>query len=227
MKTLAIVPVKVNSQRLPEKNLKTIQGKPLFMYAVNTLSQCNTPDKIVVCSEDNRAKEILDKNNFEEMVYYRNDNPDSRIEFLLRPDYLSRDPNQIADVCLWVIEQLKEEYHNLIMIQPSNPFITSQDITNCISLYLQYERKFQIRSVSKIEKNVWGKEQYSNAIHPLEKSEYYISNGGIVIENISSFLKKRDLITDEVIPYVMPCERSIDIDTQFDFDIAEMLMRKE
>lgn len=221
MKTLTIVPVKCNSKRLPEKNLKVLNGKHLFMYAVDTIRQCNTPNKIVVCSEDSRVEEILLKNNL-----------DNRIEFMLRPDYLSRDPNQIAEVCLWVIKQLQErgeEYHNLIMIQPSNPFITYTDITNCISLYLQYERKFQVRSVSKIDKNVWSKSEFSITISPLGKvnREWYIGNGGIVIDSIDKFLRSRNLVKDEVIPYIMPKEKSVDIDTQFDFDIAEMLMGKE
>jgi len=219
MKTLAIVPIKCNSKRLSEKNLKSLQSKPLFMYAVDAIRQCNSPDKIVVCSEDSRVEEILLKKSF-----------DNRIEFLLRPNYLSREPNQIADVCLWVIAQLQErgeEYHNLIMIQPSNPFITYIDITNCISLYLQYERKFQVRSVSKIEKNIWSKGYYSSTINLLLKSDYYIGNGSIVIESIDRLLKKRGLVTDEVIPYVMAQEKSIDIDTQLDFDIAEMLISKQ
>jgi len=220
MSVLGIAPVKVNSKRLPRKNLKMLNGMPLFMHSLKVLIDSKVADKIIVCSEDDLVEEILWGNDVG--LYNQN------LAFLKRPQYLSEDPMQISDVCLWVIERLEEKYDDLVIIQPSNPFVLAEDIKDAFYLYDDgFNKEYQMRSALEIKKNIWcGGKKYLLMDIIGNDDACYVGNGSIVIESIKRLQKKGGLLT-YCIPYLMPKERSIDIDDEMDFQIAEMLMKRK
>lgn len=231
MKVLGIVPIKLNSKRVRLKNIKQLNNKRLFTYSLDALIRSKIADKIIVCSEDTLIEASLKYDKYIPII--------EEIQFLKRPKYLSEDPSQISDVCLWILEQIgNEKYDDMIMIQPSNPFVTAEQIKEAYDLYLNNGRAFQVRSMQKIEKNVWWKNPLRN-LYPDElrpstctstdnitamSYDFYSGNGSIVIERIMRFQEEKDLLT-ECLPYI-PEFAGVDIDTEIDFKLAEILIKE-
>jgi len=215
---LAIIPVKCNSKRLPEKNLKYIKGKPLFLYAVDSVLSVNYLfEKIVVCSEDTAVEKIL--RNYCVFEEY------PEVEFIKRPMTLSQDPAEIADVCIWILKLMAsrgEVFSRFLMRQPSNPFVTGEDIEKTFHLH-ELGYNCDVRSGSIIKKSVWFEDSYYSPRLKRYDKTAFVGNGGLVWAGVKQFIDKGDF-SEACYPYVMEPERSIDIDTQLDFDIAKMLL---
>lgn len=245
-KILILVPVKENSKRLKSKNLKGLSGnpkawkKPLYWYALDAAVKADMSEHVYISTESQR---VVGNCRYGYMAGKYGNADNYRIKFIMRPKYLAEDPYEIYDVCSHAIKELKEDFKTLILVQPSNPFIKAEDIKNCYDLFLKHDRK-TVRSVAKIGKQVWRPMSLYptgdilDCEKPLDKSKRvkvitpystnsFVGNGSIVIMDIQKLLKEKSLADIVTIPYIMPAERSIDIDTELDFFIAEMILEKK
>ncbi len=227
-KIIILLPVKGNSKRLKNKNLKLLNEEPLFTYACGQV--WDIADKLVfdayISSESKEVEKIWTNSGWMQIF-----------EFLKRPKELSEDPNQIEEVCLYVLNQLKTNYDTLIMIQPSNPFVQSEDIENCYKMFTENNRS-TVRSIYKTSKSFFksfvmhGNKLTSPAFNQLKKiqtcnyPDSYLGNGSLIVIDVKKFKKEKTFLTECSIGYEMPRERSIDIDDSMDFFIAEQLMKK-
>ncbi len=221
-KIAVLVPIKENSNRLPRKNFKKLKGVELWKYAYDAALVFSLNERyntwLYVSSEYlDLSKEFIGK------------------RFIHRPRYLSEDPAQLWDVCKHALGYMEPRPDTLIVAQPSNPFVKAEDIKNCYDLFIKHDRK-TVRSVTKINKQVWrpmglyeGKEPKSERVKVITpySTNSFVGNGSIVIMDVQRFLKEKTLADIVTIPYVMPPERSIDIDTELDFYIAQMIMERK
>lgn len=106
MNILAIIPAKLDSTRLKNKNIKEINGKPMFLHSVAFASNSRYNVDIVVSSESDTVKKICEENG---------------VAFLNRPVELCGD-TEVVDVYEYIINnQLKKEYDIVVGLQPDNP----------------------------------------------------------------------------------------------------------
>lgn len=222
-KNILLLPIKYNSKRLPYKNFLPINGKPLFFYSLEACHKAKVENKkIYISTEKSKMVEELIKTK----LYINN------VIVLDRPEYLTHDPYEISDVCIYEIENLAEKFDNLIMIQPSNPFIKPEDIENCYELFLKNNKKC-VRSVTEIKKSVWV-DIYNKPVCDIDKYKfisatndersYYIGNGSIVIIKIDDLLRFRSLISGLTVSYPMG---GVDIDTKCDYLTSKVMIEGE
>lgn len=122
MKTIALIPARKGSKRLPHKNVLKINNKALIEYAIEQAKNSAYIDKIIVSSDDSMVREITDR--------YKND----RTIFRQRPKRLCKD-----DVSqMGVIRDLETKYKFdvLVLLQPTSPIRETRDIDKCIKLLL-------------------------------------------------------------------------------------------
>ena len=205
---LVLLPVKTNSKRLPNKNLKLLCDKPLFIYALEAANEFCKNNEILpyITADDEEVFSIASD-------YVENFNT------ILRPKYLTEDPYQLVDVCLHAIIELRskgKQFETLVVVQPSNPFVTEEDIDTCYWRNVSFSNT--VRSVYKIEGNIYNKSGN------LLCGDLYKGNGSIVVINIFKFLNTKEFEYNYL--YEMPKERSIDIDFEIDFLIAKELMQR-
>ena len=161
------------------------------------------------------------------------------VPFLRRPE-LSRDPSTILDVVLDVLDHLGPEttsFDSLCIVLPTSPLMTVEDIRAAHSLYLK-EMSAAVMSICETDAppfNAWLKSPTGDLEPCFPDSAYqrtkstecpttYRSNGAIVICGVKALLKDRDYRNMRLVPYEMPKERSIDIDTFLDFKLAQILI---
>ena len=224
MSTIAIIPARGNSKGIPRKNMKLLAGKPLLQWTIDVAVNVMGGESVYVSSED---KEICD---FAELC---------GAKYLKRPDGLSQDFVQSSEVCLHAYRQLQElgkHPTELILMLPTIPLRTSADILDAWDMYIHKvdtsSSPFNcVLSVSPDRSFHWENDLdgYAHAVYQTFprlgrqwiKDKLYIENGAIYVVNAEAFSLQCTYWLPPFGLYVMPEERSIDINTEYDFWLSE------
>jgi CMP-N-acetylneuraminic acid synthetase len=160
-------------------------------------------------------------------------------EVLMRPLELARDESPTEDVIINVLEQLHGTEHYtpdiIILLQPTSPLRTTEDIDDAMNTFLTSTGDSLISVTEFDHTPYWAFRIEKGFLQPefakekLKRSQelpkLYRPNGSIFITRTHTFLKNRSFYTNHIIPYVMPRERSIDIDDAFDFSMTEFFLK--
>ena len=226
--TLCLIPAKGCSTRLPGKNLLPLGGKPLIARTIQKALNSNCFKTVCVSTEDEEVADVA-RNHGAEVPF-------------LRPENLSHDPATIVDVMLHAIEYYKsngEVYEKLCVLLPTTPFVTIDDILTAMDLLENCDESVLL-SVTNTEfppYNSWLVEEESghsilapcfpDSPYAYTKStecpQTYRSNGAVIIVSVDEFYKNMGYKGMNKVPYVMPMNRSLDIDTKEDYLYAEFL----
>lgn len=225
-KSLCLIPAKGSSIRLPRKNILPLNGKPLIVHTIKKAINSKLFDKICVSTEDNEIANISKK--------FGADVP------FLRPLKLSRDPSTIVDVMIHAINFFKKKkkvFEKITVLLPTSPFLELQEIIKADKLF-ENSNADTLLSVTPTEFppfNAWiinDKNKKLMRCFPESKYKHtkstecpktYRSNGAILISNVKKFVENNGYQNLKIIPYVMSIENSLDIDTKYDYKIAELL----
>lgn len=226
MKKLCIIPARGGSKRLPKKNIKLLNGKPLIFYTLDAVIKSKVFDKIIFTSDD---KEILDKVN--------NNYSMKNLEVIKRPKQLATDTSKVIDTVLHFID---DDYEQTWLTLPTSPLKTEKDFINANHLLseeddsvLSYtEMEFPptlglvVKSNNIIEDydetQPWQNGNSRSQDHPT----IYRPNGALYGGWTKKLKENKNYYIGKTKGYFMPRNRSIDIDTQFEFDLAEFMIKK-
>jgi len=225
--TIAIIPARGGSKSIPNKNIVKIAGKPLIQYTIDAARSSKLVDKVVVSSD---SEEIL---NISEVL---------GAECVQRPGELAQDTTPTAPVIGHVISYFANQnqyFDQIVLLQPTSPLRTSQDIDDALSL-LQKTQKSNLISV--VEPAILPHKCFvvdddgflrgvvddeSPFMRRQDLPQTYYPNGAIYIFETQEFLKTNQIPMEAVIPFVMPPDKSTDIDTFEDIKKIEQLLEKE
>ncbi len=224
-KIIAIIPARGGSKEIPRKNIRLMSGKPLIALSIEAALKSKCIDRVVVSTEDKEIAEI---------------SREYGAEIIERPKELAKDESSTIDAILHALEVLKAENYNpdiIILLQPTSPLRNAEDIDSAIELFLNSdcESVVSVREVGhspywcfEIEdgylKSLFGDEYLRMRRQELEK--VYMPNGAIYISTPENLRKYKGFYCLRTIPYIMPPERSIDIDNEIDLMLAELLMKR-
>lgn len=224
-KILAIIPARSGSKGLKDKNVKEMNGKPLIAYTIEVAKESELFSDIIVSTDSEKYANISKKYGAE-VPFFRSED-------------LSGDGASTNDVVIEVLENLEKigkEYDTFIILQPTSPLRTVEDLRNAYGLYKKNKAN-SVVSVCEMEHSpLWSNTlSESNSMDNfLEKignknrqqlEKYYRINGAIYISNVEYFKKYKNFYKEKSYAYIMSREHSIDIDEELDFRIAEYFMR--
>ena len=222
---LGIVTARSGSKRLPEKNVLNLCGKPLFVWSVLAGLNCPQITRIIVSTDSAEYQRIA--------ITSGADCP------WLRDPKLASDEASSADVVEDILDRLGEEikqYRGIVLLQPTSPLRSAKDITNAIALF-EVSNAPAVVSVSETEcPPAWMGQLPNNllmdefvmekfsGLRSQELGRWYRLNGAIYVIGIEEFRSEHGFKPKGTLAYVMPRERSVDVDTAFDFKLVEFLM---
>ena len=228
---LAVITARGGSKGLPQKNLRPLAGRPLIAHTIGAARDAGLLDRTIVSTDD---REIADMaRQFEADVPF------------LRPAELARDESPSLPVLVQALEWLQQhqDYQPdyVMLLQPTSPFRTAQDIDNCITLALR-KAADGVVSLSKAKhhpywmKRVESDGRISDLLPPdkIPESGFgrrqdlpsaYAVNGAIYLVKREVLIESRTFYTERTYAYIMPPERSLDIDTLWDFRLAELVLK--
>ena len=220
---LAVIPARGGSKGLPRKNLRLLADKPLIAYSIEASLKSEYINRVVVSTEDDEIAEIAKTYG---------------IEVIRRPIDLAKDDTPMIDVVLHVLNSMESEYtpNIVILLQPTSPLRDNKDIDEAIKLFLSKDCD-SVVGVTENMKAYWSFEVKNGYIQPIFGKEYlkkrrqdlpllYLPNGSIYITRSSILKRHKSFYWGKIIPYIMPPEKSIDIDTKMDLLLAEQLIKR-
>ncbi len=226
MKRLCIIPARGGSKRLPRKNVKLLNGKPLVFYTIDSVIKSNIFDKIIFTSDDDDILKII------------SDNYSSNIlDVVKRPTKLATDTSKVIDTVLYFLD---DQYEQIWLTLPTSPMKVSDDFIKASKLltkdddsvlsYTEMEFPPTLGLVTKNnniiedydQSNPWQNGNSRSQDHPI----IYRPNGALYGSWTLKLKENKNYYIGQTKGYFMSRNRSIDIDTQFDFDLAEFMMKK-
>jgi len=224
MSILAVIPARGGSKRLPRKNIRYFAGKPLLAWTIEASLKTMAIDRVIVSTDDEEIAEVA-------LAF------GAEVPFL-RPDYLAQDDTSGISPVIHALEMLPG-YDQVLLLQPTSPLRTVKDINGIITFCREIQAPAAV-SVTQINENpLWMYRLASDySIQPFlgeskisiaeeDKSSLYLPNGALYLANVAWFREQKNFFSNETVGYVMPQYRSVDIDTQIDWDWAEFLINKE
>lgn len=226
MKVLAIIPARGGSKRLPNKNILELGGKPLIKWTIEAAQACHKIDTVMVSTDSINIADIAIQAG-------------AKVPYL-RSAELSNDTASSSDVILDVIdyyESIGNDFDVVILLQPTSPLRTTEQIDESLQLF-DSKRAFSVVSVTLCEHSpLWANTLSDNGsmegfLRPetLQRSqdldEYFRLNGAIYIFDIKKLKEKGTICySSDSYAYIMNNYTSVDIDTKFDFIIAETIFK--
>jgi N-acylneuraminate cytidylyltransferase/CMP-N,N'-diacetyllegionaminic acid synthase len=208
---------------LKDKNILEFGGKPLIFYTIEAAKRSTKINRIVLSTDDPLIAKIG-------KLY------GAEVPFM-RPSYLATDNSPVLDTLIYTVEKLNlEENTNIsdfIVLQPTSPLRTSNDIDQAIDLFYAKKADSIISFCKSHRPIIWAKKihndghfsDYIENKNPNETDDAFFPNGAIYIIKYSFLKKRKTTFSEKSYPYIMPPERSFDIDTDFDFLQAELYLK--
>lgn len=206
MKPLVLIPARGGSKRLPGKNMAMLGGKTLIEWAVLSAGRAGFHTITVSTDDSNVAREA---NRFGSEVHWRN-------------PVLASDEAESIDV----VRAVAADYDAVILLQPTSPLRTFEDVVGAWRLWSDSKADAVI-SVKRFEPRVLTLGHADRLREHNLNGGFYIENGAIYILRAEAIRAGQDWYTCPVTyGYIMPPERSIDIDTPADLDDARKVIER-
>jgi CMP-N,N'-diacetyllegionaminic acid synthase len=226
---LCLIPARGGSKGIPRKNIVDLGGKPLISWSIEVALLSGIFQSVVVSTDDTEIADISKSCG-------------AKVPFM-RPRELAQDTTLQIEVIKhalnWFDEIENRRFKYVFLLQPTSPFRTTVDIVQAWKTYIQFQKGTLI-SVLELE-NVHQSNLYllqeNKTLSSLEydspnpsgtlrqnlKSLFW-RNGSIYIFSSEDILTENRLITSPIIPFIMPRERSINIDSPSDLISARKIL---
>lgn len=222
-RVLAVIPARGGSKGVPRKNVRLLAGKPLIAWTIEEAKKSKYIDRLILTSEDDEIIETAKAYGCE-------------IPFI-RPSELAGDTTSGIAPILHALEQI-EGYDYIVVLQPTSPFRLVGDIDSCIKRLIETKSPACVSVTESGSSPYWMyKVNEAGMMQPLIQQEElitnrqelpiaYVLNGAVYVAEVDWFMQSQSFLTKDTTAFVMPKERSYDIDTEEDFLWSEWLMNR-
>jgi N-acylneuraminate cytidylyltransferase len=217
---LAIIPARGGSKGLPRKNIIDVNGKPLIQWTIDVAKDSKYLDRVVISTEDDEIASIC-KNLGADVPFKR-------------PISLAEDSTPGMAPILHAVDAVGQDYELVMVLQPTSPLRLAEDIdaaiellvtrqvNSCVSVSIQEKSPYWMYSKSDTDKLV----PILEGDFPTRQSApvTYALNGAIYVALTDWLKQSKTFLSEETIAFVMPRERSIDVDGWLDLILVNALL---
>jgi CMP-N,N'-diacetyllegionaminic acid synthase len=228
MTFMGLIPARGGSKSIPEKNIAPLGGKPLISYTIFEAKKSKYLNRVVV-STNSKKIAVIAKQLGAEVPFKR-------------PDDLARDDTPGIEPILHALEwfRVNENYFPdfVMVLQPTSPFRSAEDIDLAIELSLKHQVDNLVSVCEVSQSPFWMKLISSDGYltdfiingrkynRKQDLPPVYILNGAIYLSRCEKLVKQKNFFDYQTYAYVMPKDRSLDIDSVDDLSYANYLLKK-
>lgn len=228
VRILALITARGGSKRLEGKNIRPLAGRPLIVWSIDVAKGIPEICDILVSTDDPAIAEIA--HNAGALVPW------------LRPADLATDTASSVDVCLHALDWYEGEngkVDGLLLLQPSSPFRSRNTVLRGIDLFRAHRRHPVLGVAPAKSHPMWCFQVESETMRPFidggslhlrsqDLPPAYVVNGAFYLIGPEDLRKLRSFYSDDMVPLVIKePQESIDIDTEWDWKIAEAVISIE
>ncbi|WP_203245958.1 acylneuraminate cytidylyltransferase family protein [Sporosarcina beigongshangi] len=222
-KVLAIIPARGGSKGVLRKNIKELAGKPLIAWTIEEAKKSKYIDRLILSSEDDEIIKIAKEFGCEAPF--------------VRPSELAQDDTPGIIPLLHALEEVIG-YDYIVSLQPTSPLRIVDDIDACIEKMIATRSPACVSVAEPTNSPYWmyTVDEKENMV-PLIKQDnlttrrqdlpsVYLLNGAVYVAEVTWLKQTASFLTAETTAFIMPNNRSHDIDTEEDFLLVDSLLRK-
>ena len=222
-KVLAIIPARGGSKGVLRKNVKELAGKPLIAWTIEEAKKSKYIDRLILSSEDDEIIKIAKEFGCEAPF--------------VRPSELAQDDTPGIIPLLHALEEVIG-YDYIVSLQPTSPLRIVDDIDACIEKMIATRSPACVSVAEPTNSPYWmyTVDEKENMV-PLIKQDnlttrrqdlpsVYLLNGAVYVAEVTWLKQTASFLTAETTAFIMPNNRSHDIDTEEDFLLVDSLLRK-
>ncbi len=224
MKNIAIIPARSGSKGVKDKNIKELAGKPLIAYTIEAALKSAQFDEVMVSTDSESYAEIAKKYG-------------AKVPFLRSAETATDTASSwdMVEEVLSKYEELGKNFDTFCLLQPTSPLRTAEDISAAYELFRK-KAEFAAVSVCEAEHSpLWcghlpDNQEFVDFIDAESMKQrqaggkFYRLNGAIYIVDTRKFREDKFLYQSGSFAYIMSQDRSVDIDTEIDFKLAEAIL---
>ena len=216
MSVIAFIPARGGSKSIPEKNIKSFCGKPLIFWNLQELQNSNA-DNIVVATDSEKIKNIVNSFNFSKVSVYD------------RSHENSQDISSTESVMLEYINSISlSDTDTFMLVQATSPFTQKNHFNEGLELF---EKHDAVLSCCESKRFSWrdGKSMNYDIYNRPRRQDFegtLIENGAFYISSVLDIKKTKNRISGDIATYKMPEFTYTEIDEPEDWIVAESLMKK-
>lgn len=223
-RTLAVIVARGGSKGLPGKNIRPVHGLPLIAWTILAARRARRIDRLVLSSDDPAIIAVAREYGCEAPF--------------VRPAPLATDEAGSADVLAHAIQSLDETFDLAVLLQPTSPLRSAEDIDASVDLLIASGAPSVISVCQTGQSPFWMYSLNPDGIlvplipardRPARRQDAppaYAPNGAVYVVRTARFLADRRFVHDDTRAWLMPPRRSVDIDTQEDLDWLEFLCER-
>jgi CMP-N-acetylneuraminic acid synthetase len=212
---VALVPMRHHSERVPGKNYRSFGGKELYHHIIETLSDCEQIDEVVI----NTDSPIIMENASQHFP---------QVRLIERPQHLRDDAVPMNEVLLYDVTQAESDFY--LQTHSTNPLLSTETVTRAIDRFLDnYPSYDSLFSVTRIETRLWdglGRAINHNPeilLRTQDLPPVYQENSCLYIFTGSTLETQHNRIGRRPLMFEIDAEEAWDIDNETDFRVAEFL----
>ena len=220
----AIIPARGGSKGVPRKNVQLIGGRPMICWTIEAALSAGSVERVIVSTDDDEIADVAREAGAD--VPFR------------RPAELATDESSGIDALLHAIDQLEsagQDIANILVLQPTSPLRTAEDIDAAAQLFVEHSADAVV-SVTPAPHPVQWFRRISEDGRLLDYLDQTISrrqeaaplyhlNGAVYLIRRDVLVSSKTFFTERTFAYTMPAERSMDIDTPWDFYVADLILK--
>lgn len=212
-KVLCVLPIKSNSSRIPGKNLKHFCGKPLCEWVMLNAKYCSYFDEIVVSSDSTEILELARTHG---------------LSVHMRDLGMCSDVISATDVAFQVYQGLGKDFDEIAVMQATSPLLTSYDLKQFFDKWDLIKTNYEAMiSVVEDKPITHYRQEVKDCLYPLLKEfRLFRSCGAVTVVKKEAFEMTALVESVGVARFQLDGISGVDIDTEFDWKIAEMFMKE-
>lgn len=227
--TLAVITARGGSKGIPFKNIAMLRGRPLISYTIAAAIESKNIDAIILSTDSQQIADTASRYGIEACA--------------LRPMQYATDTANNTDAVIYEVDNYEKKegvrVDVVVLLQPTAPLRTAEDIDNALELFFKsrnnslisvYQARAAHPNIMYYQHNnetllsVLG--EGTTIVRRQEFQPVYVRNGAIYIAKRQFLAEKRSFVEEPPMPYIMPEERSINIDEPLDLEMAEWFMER-
>jgi CMP-N-acetylneuraminic acid synthetase len=218
---VALIPARSGSKGIPKKNIKIIAGKPLVHWVIDAAINCKYIDEVHVAIDSSEFENIVNQiHNKKLKIYHRS----------------SESATDIASLEILISEFINTvDCNNLIIIQPTSPQLTSDDLDKAIEKFEEEKSDSMTSVCTNYHKRLLWAKFTSGGLYPYNftkakwpnKQDFkklLVGNGAFFLTSKRAYLESNSRLSGKIIGYEMDDDSIYEIDDELDWFIVEQIL---
>ncbi|MBM3299275.1 MAG: glycosyltransferase [Deltaproteobacteria bacterium] len=211
---VALVPMRADSKRVPNKNVRLFNGKPLYWHILTALLDCPYIEEVYVNTNSELLTEELPR-SFD------------RVRIISRPQNLCADTVPMTEILLHDVEFVRSDWY--LQTHATNPLLRTETLTRAIETLLNDLQCDSLFGVTPLQTRLWTKagkplnHDPKILLRTQDLEPIFEENSNIYIFKAETLKRLNSRIGERPLMFEIPREEAWDIDEELDFRIAEFL----